>query len=94
MQGKTAVTRSFMRELSSRAPEVVEYLGRAGLAARAVVFAIIGWSLMRGAWFDSSSEVKTLVAAGLLLFGVFSLFAARYRIVPDLERSDLRPTLH
>jgi hypothetical protein len=36
----------------------------------------------------------TLVAAGLLVFGVFSLFSARYRIVPDVQRSDLRPTLH
>jgi hypothetical protein len=94
-----------MRDISSRAPELIEYLGRIGLFARAIVFAIIGWSLMRSAWFDSSTEVKTLgeaieslagqgtlytlVAAGLLIFGVFSLFLSRYRIVPDLDRADL-----
>jgi hypothetical protein len=110
VQGKAAVTRQFMRHLSGRTPPVVETLGRIGLAARAVVFTIIAWSLVRGAWFNSSSEVKTLgdavnslagqgtlytlVAAGLLVFGVFSLFSARYRIVPDVQRSDLRPTLH
>ena len=105
MQARKAMTRSFVRELSSRTPRFVETLGRIGLATRAIVFAIIGWSLMRGAWFDSSSEVKTLgeaieslagqetlytlVAAGLLIFGVFSLFLSRYRIVPDLDRADL-----
>ena len=110
MQAKSAITRGFMRNLSSRAPHFVEYLGRAGLAARSVVFAIIGWALVRSAWFDSSAQVKTLgeaisslagngtlytlVAAGLLLFGLFGLLLSRYLIVPDLDRSDLRPTFH
>ena len=99
-----------MREMSARTPAVVESIGRVGLAARAIVFVIIGWSLIQSAWLASSAGVKTLgeavasladqgalytvVAAGLLLFGVFSLFAARSRIVPDLDRSDLRPALH
>lgn len=110
MQGKSAFTSSFMRHLSAQTPQFVEYLGRAGSAARAVVFLIIGWSLVQAAWLASTSRIKTLgeavsslaghgtlytlVAAGLLLFGVFSLFVARYRIVPDLDRADLRPTLH
>jgi len=109
MQAKSAVTRSFMREMSSRTPTVVESIGRVGLAARAVVFLIIGWSLVQSAWLASTARVKTLgeavtsladsgvlytvVAAGLLLFGLFSLCAARYRIVPDLSRGDLRPSL-
>jgi hypothetical protein len=109
MQAKSAFTRSFMRHISSDAPELIEYLGRIGLFARAVVFAIIGWSLMRSAWFDSTSEVKTLgeavnslagqgtlytlVAAGLLVFGLFSLLLSRYRIVPDFDRADMRPQL-
>jgi hypothetical protein len=102
MQAKGAVTGSFMKRMKADAPHFVEYLGRAGFAARAVVFLIIGWSLVRSAWLSSTAQVKTLgeavssladngtlytlVAAGLLLFGVFSLFAARYRIIPDIDQ--------
>jgi hypothetical protein len=73
------------------------------------VFAIIAWSLVRSAWFADTAQVKTLgeavqsladngtvytlVAIGLLLFGVFSLAIARYRIVPDIDRSTLKPAL-
>ncbi len=62
---------------------------------------------MQSAWLASSARIKTLgeavdslaghgtlytlVAIGLLLFGVFSLLTARYGIVPDLDRRDLRP---
>ena len=68
------------------------------------------WSLVQSAWLSSSAQVKslgeavgsladngtlyTLVAAGLVVFGLFSLLLARYRIVPDLDRADLRPRLH
>jgi hypothetical protein len=105
MQAKSAITASFMNRMASDAPTLVEPLGRAGHAARAVVFLIIGWSLVQSAWLTSSTQVKTLgeavsslaghellytiVAAGLLLFGVFSLFVARYRIVPDLDAQRL-----
>ena len=34
----------------------------------------------------------TLVAIGLLLFGVFSLVMARYRTVPDLGPDGLKPS--
>ena len=110
MQAKSAVTGSFMKRVAGNAPAFAKPLGHAGHAARAVVFAIIGWSLMQSAWFSSTAEVKTLgeavsslagngtiytlVAIGLLLFGLFSLLIARYRIVPDLDQSDLRPSLH
>lgn len=109
MQGKKAVTAGFMRQVSSRAPTAIEAIGRAGHAARAVVFAVIGWSLVQSAWLSQSSEVKglgeailslrdagalyTLVAIGLLLFGVFSLVVSRYLIIPDFHKSDLKPTL-
>ena len=110
MQAKSAVTGSFMKRVAGNAPAFAKPLGHAGHAARAVVFAIIGWSLIRSAWFSSTTEVKTLgeavsslahdgtiytlVAIGLLLFGLFSLAIARYRIVPDIDRADLRPSLH
>lgn len=109
MQGKSAVTGSFMKHIDGRAPTGVEALGRAGSAARAVVFAIIGWSLVQSAWFVQSGKVKglgeailalrnngvlyTLVAAGLLLFGLFSLVMARYRVLPDFGKRDLKPRL-
>lgn len=108
MQAKEAATGNFMHRISPRAPTGVEAVGRLGHAARAVVFAIIGWSLMQSAWFSSQSQVKglgeaivslrdngtiyTLVAIGLLLFGVFSLIVARYRIIPDLDRHGLKPS--
>ena len=104
-QAKSAVSASFTRNISGDAPAAIKTLGRVGHAARAVVFLVIGWSLVRSAWFGSTEEVKslgeavgsladtgllyTLVAAGLLLFGLFSLLLARYRIIPDLDRANL-----
>lgn len=109
MQAKYAATGEFMKHIASGAPRGVVHVGRAGHAARAVVFAIIGWSLVRGAWLNSDGAVKglgeallslrdngvvyTLVAIGLLLFGAFSLVTARYRIIPDFDRSRLKPKL-
>lgn len=109
MQAKSAVTADFMKHIAGRAPTAVEAVGRAGSAARAVVFALIGWSLVQSAWLSRSDKVKglgeaitalrddgllyTLVAIGLLLFGVFSLVMARYRIIPDFRRDDLKPRL-
>ncbi|NLR38353.1 DUF1206 domain-containing protein [Novosphingobium sp. ERW19] len=98
-QARSAVTAGFMRHISSHAPSFTCWIGRAGHAARAVVMALIGWSLLRTAWFGESQEVVSLgkainnlrdmetgfqfVAAGLLLFGIFSIITARYRIIPD-----------
>lgn len=106
-QAKKGLTASFMQRISEQAPDFVEWLGRAGFLARAVVFAIIGWSLVQSAWFSSSAQVKTLgeaissladngsiytlVAIGFLLFGIFSMFMARYRIIPDLGAHGIKP---
>jgi hypothetical protein len=107
-QAEKAVTASFMRRVSSDAPSFVEYLGRGGYAARTAVFLIIAWSLVQSAWFGTErvktlgeaigslaaqEPLYTLVAAGLLLFGLFSLLLARFRIVPELDRKDLRVSL-
>lgn len=64
---------------------------------------------MRSAWLHSGAEVKglggalmalrangalyTIVAVGLLMFGLFSLIVARFRIIPDVERGDLKPRI-
>lgn len=109
IQAKSAVTGDFMRHIDGRAPQAVEPIGRAGHAARGVVFLVIGWSLVRAAWLEREGAVKglgeallslkelgavyTLVAIGLLLFGAFSLVTARYRIIPDIKRGDLRPDI-
>ena len=41
-----------------------------------------------------SGFVYTLVCVGLMIFGAFSLIVARYRIIPDIHRRDLKPSLH
>lgn len=100
-QAKKGITGSFMARISPRAPGGTRLMGGIGYTARAVVFAVIGWSLVRAGFMSSgAAEVKTLgdavaalagngavfqlVAIGLLVFGLFSLLLARYRIIPDL----------
>lgn len=101
MQAKKGYTGSFMERISPQAPSYTRTVGGLGFATRALVFVVIGWSLIRSAWFNQSSEVKTLgeaiaslsdngalftiVAVGLILFGIFSLLLTRYRIVPDIH---------
>jgi hypothetical protein len=100
-QAKKAITGEFMQRISRAAPNQTRLLGGIGYAARAVVFLIIGWSLVRaGFGSGGAGEVKTLgdavaslggsgiwftlVALGLVIFGLFSLVLARYKIIPDL----------
>lgn len=98
-QAMKAWTTEFMQGVAADAPAWVVPVGRAGLAARAVVFAVIGVSLIRAGWFDSAGEVKglghalsaltehaelyLLVAAGLFLFGVHSFVEAKWRRIRD-----------
>jgi hypothetical protein len=109
MQLKTAWNASFMKRISSSAPPGVKTVGQIGIAARAVVFLVIGWSMVKGAWFTSEEQVKglgeailslrdtgllyTLVALGLILFGLFNFVMARYRIIPDLGPQGIKPKL-
>ncbi|MGF1550600.1 MAG: DUF1206 domain-containing protein [Sphingomonadaceae bacterium] len=88
-----AATGKFMALLDANAPSLAEILGRLGFAARAVVFGVIGWQVISTASGDSerigigpalnalrdTGWLYMLVAAGLLLFGLFSLVMARYR---------------
>ncbi|RNJ62942.1 MAG: DUF1206 domain-containing protein [Porphyrobacter sp. IPPAS B-1204] len=101
-QAEKAITASFMKRISPEAPDQTRLMGRAGYATRAVVFGVIGWSLIEtGFLSQGAANVKTLgeavaslagmgwvftvIAIGLLLFGLFSLVLARYRIIPDLD---------
>lgn len=107
-QARKGISGSFMRRISAGAPAVTKTLGSVGYCARAAVYAVIGWSLIKAGWFsEGADEVRTLgdaladlagntvvfqlVAAGLLVFGVFSLILARYRIIPDLQKEDCLP---
>lgn len=107
-QARSAFTAHFMRTVGAGAPSAVCWIGRIGHAARAAVFLIIGWSLIKSAWLNSGDGVRglgsalmslresaalyTIVAFGLLMFGVFSLIVARFRIIPDVERRHLKPS--
>ncbi len=107
MQAKTGVTAHFMHRISAHAPSIAKPIGRAGHFARAVVFLLIGWSMVRGAWAEKEERVVglgeailslrdtgyiyTLVAIGLIMFGIFSLFTARYRIIPEFGPEGLKP---
>lgn len=90
-----------MKRLAPDAPRYTEIIGRIGVATRGLVFAIIGYSFIRAAETDSAEQAQgmgdavasltetgglyTLVAIGLILFGVFSLIQARYRVVPAVD---------
>ena len=100
-QAKKGLTASFMQRISASAPSWTRIVGRVGYLARAVVFAIVGWSLVQAGFLSGgSSEVRTLgdalanlagsgiiftlVALGLIAFGVLSFVLARYRVIPDM----------
>ena len=106
LQGRSAITAHFMRTVGAGAPSSVCWIGRIGHAARAVVFLVIGWSLVQSAWVGTGEEAKglgtalvslnenralySIVAIGLMMFGVFSLIVARFRIIPDVRSEDLK----
>jgi hypothetical protein len=107
-QGEKAISGRFMNRVAPGAPDSTRWLGGAGFLARAVVFVVIGWSLIETGFLASGAgNVKTLgeavaalaetgwlftvTAVGLLLFGLFSLILARYRIIPPLDPSGRIP---
>lgn len=87
---------SFLRHLDQPAHRgIAKWLGRIGYAARGVVFITVGWLLARAAFDHRAAEAGGLdkaldtlsgplqvpVAAGLMLFGCYSLVEARYRSI-------------
>ena len=91
-----AHTCSFLHHLDAVAQHpVAKWLGRVGYAARGVIFLTIGWLLFRAALDHRPTEAGGLeqaldalrgplqfpVAAGLALFGCYSLIEARYRSI-------------
>lgn len=99
---------TFMERIAADAPRATRAIGGVGYVARAVVFAVIGWSLIEAGFFSRGAEkVKTLgeavaslagtgwlftlIAIGLLLFGLFSAVLARWRIIPDMSADGTVP---
>jgi hypothetical protein len=94
-QLRKAWSLSFMRHLagSGEARPWLCWLGRAGYATRGAVFTVIAYLFWRAARDESSREaggiadalqslptaLQTAVAAGLILFGLFSLAEGWYR---------------
>lgn len=90
-----AALATFLRHLDSDAarPWWVQWLGRIGYGARGIIFLTIGYMLFRSGLDRSAAEagnlgsamdwlsepVRQLVAAGLLVFGLFSILEAAYR---------------
>ena len=108
-QAKKGLSGEFMHRIAGGAPSATRWLGAAGYLARAVVYVVIGWSLVKAGFLSQGSNqirtlgdavvalagqgfLFTLTAIGLLLFGLFSLVLARYRIIPDLDSSAGVPT--
>lgn len=89
---------SFLARLEgpAQAP-VVKWLGRIGYAARGVIFLAAAWLIARAAIDEQSTEAGGMeqvldllsgpllyaVAAGLMLFGMFSIIEARYRRIHE-----------
>lgn len=76
-QAEKAVTASFMKRISPQAPDQTLWLGRAGYATRAVIFAVIGWSLIQTGFFsEGAGNVKTLGEAVASLANTGWVFTA------------------
>ena len=94
-----AARRRFLRHLTPAAQRKrwVILIGVAGYAARGVLFAVAAWLLYRATMDHAPSEAgglgdaltnlpglyRNLVAAGLAMFGTYSLIEARYRIIRE-----------
>lgn len=101
---KNTLKGSHMRFTRRRSPRWVRIMGQAGMVSQAWIGALIGWSILRAAWFDDETQAKALgaalgalrphgftynaLAAGMLAFGAFSLLLAHYRCVPKLDVVD------
>lgn len=94
-----AIKLGFLEHLEPRAAQQgwIAWVGRAGYLARGTTFAIIGIFLGQAALAGSAGEaggmeaaldalpgvLQYVVAAGFVMFGVFSLVEARYRKITD-----------
>jgi hypothetical protein len=95
---------SFLRKLGTAAHwPLIKWIGRAGYAARGVIFLAVSLLIGRAAIDGRSDEaggmeealdllsppVALAVAGGLMLFGLFSMIEARYRRIHEPHKHDL-----
>ncbi|HYW16805.1 MAG TPA: DUF1206 domain-containing protein [Allosphingosinicella sp.] len=94
-----AAKRDFCKHLASEAKDKMWVIvaGTAGHAARGIIFLAAAWLVFKAVTQNEAEKAGALgdallslpgglqaaVAAGLGLFGVYSLIEARYRIIPD-----------
>ena len=101
---------SFLRRLDEGAGQQtwIKWLGRIGYAARGIVFLVVAFLIGRAAVDSQADEAGSLeqaldffaspmdkwIAAGLLLFGLFSLIEARFRRIqrPPVEEVERQVT--
>ena len=99
-------TCSFLLDLDNRARmPLAKWLGRIGYAARGAVFITAGWLLARAAAWDHSAAraggieqaldalrgpLQFPIAAGLLLFGFYSILEARFRTIRDVPTDHIK----
>jgi len=92
---------SHMKQCRHDTPPFACTIGRIGLITRGAIFGVVGWSFLKVAQTHEAgkamsagkalSELRShhtiylLLCAGLILFGLFSLLLARYRIVPPID---------
>jgi hypothetical protein len=104
LQLRKAWKKSHMKQCRSDTPAVACTIGRIGLFSRGAVFAAIAWSFYRTAQTHDAGQAHAVggaiaglrshealflaVCVGVILFGVFSLILARYRIVPKIDVTD------
>jgi hypothetical protein len=91
---------SFRKHLDGRVANEswVKWVGRLGYAARGLTFLITGYFLLQAGLDEQASKAggmrealawltspwDSIVAIGLMMFGIFSLVEARYRIIHDV----------
>jgi hypothetical protein len=101
-QFRKAWSLKFLRHLRPEAAQRgwVAWLGRAGFAARGILFLLVGWLLAQAARSHSAGvaggiddalgalprTIQIAVAGGVILFGLFSLTEAAYRRMPAARR--------
>lgn len=96
---------SFLLDLEDRARmPVAKWLGRIGYAARGAIFLTVSWLLARAAWDHSAAHAGGIeqaldalrgplqfpIAAGLLLFGLYSILEARFRSIRDAPTEHIK----
>ena len=74
-QAKKGITGEFMHRISPSAPSFTRQLGAIGYCARGVVYAVIGWSLVKAGFMSGGADqVRSLGDALAALAGEGSIF--------------------